>query len=89
MQLASQSGEPDQKMSPSIYAALIDSLFRNSRVRCSRALVFGAIAAGDDGAEDRRTVCIWPCVALLIVAGAVRAFDYAAVPVAQIDPDRR
>ena len=30
MQLANQSGESDQKMSPSIYAALIDSLFTDS-----------------------------------------------------------
>ena len=35
MQLANQSGEPDQKMSPSTYAALIDSLFTDPG-RCLR-----------------------------------------------------
>src|SRR6266481_7118904 len=49
MQLANQSGEPDQKVSPSIHAALT------------------ALKTGED--------LIWACVGLLIVAGAVRAFD--------------
>src|SRR6266481_1935331 len=49
MQLANQSGEPDQKVSPSIAAAMT------------------ALRTGGD--------LIWACVALLVVAGAVRAFD--------------
>ena len=65
MQLANQSGEPDQKMSPSIYAALINSLFQNP------GPMFAGVALrrrrrGHDGAEDRQRL-LWPCVALLIV----------------------
>jgi diguanylate cyclase (GGDEF)-like protein len=73
MQLASQSGEPDQKVSPSIRAALIDSLFETPGPLLT-GLVFGAIAAGVTALKTGEPL-IWACVALLIVAGAVRAFD--------------
>src|SRR3954468_17624835 len=73
MQLAGQNTDPDQKISPSIYAALVDSLFQNPGPMFAGA-VFAAIAAvmtamksGDDW--------LWPCAALLIVTGAFRAFD--------------
>ena len=73
MQLADRNRDLDLKMSPSIYAALIDSLFQNPAPMFAGA-VFAAIAAvmtavktGDD--------LLWPCAALLIVTGAVRAYD--------------
>jgi diguanylate cyclase (GGDEF)-like protein len=73
MQLADRNRDLDLKMSPSIYAALIDSLFQNPAPMFAGA-VFAAIAAvmtalktGDD--------LLWPCAALLIVTGAIRAFD--------------
>jgi diguanylate cyclase (GGDEF)-like protein len=73
MQLAGQNTDPDQKISPSIYAALVDSLFQNPGPMFAGAL-FAAIAAvmtalksGDDW--------LWPCAGLLIVTGAFRAFD--------------
>ena len=73
MQLAGQNTDPDQKISPSIYAALVDSLFQNPGPMLAGA-VFAAIAAvmtalksGDD--------LLWPCAGLLIVTGAFRAFD--------------
>ena len=34
-------------------------------------------------------VWLWPCVALLVVTGAVRALRYAALPAAQDEPDAR
>ena len=74
MQLANQSGESDQKMSPSIYAALVDSLFTELLARCLRARcappsprVMTALKTGNE--------LLWPCVALLIVTGALRALD--------------
>ena len=72
MQLANQSGEPDQKMSPSIYAALVDSLFRPAPLfagaLCAAvAATMTAVKTGD--------AWLWPCVALLVVTGAVRALD--------------
>ena len=74
MQLAKPKRErPDQKMSPSIYAALIDSLFQNPGPMFL-ALVFAAIAAAMTALKTGETL-IWACVALLIVTGAVRAFD--------------
>jgi diguanylate cyclase (GGDEF)-like protein len=73
MQLAGQSGEPDQKVSPSIRAALIDSLFETPAPLLA-GLVFVAIAATMTALKTGEDL-IWACVALLIVAGAVRAFD--------------
>src|SRR6202171_256317 len=73
MQLASQSGEPDQKVSPVIRAALIDSLFETPAPLLA-GIVFVAIAAAMTALKTGEDL-IWACVALLIVAGAVRAFD--------------
>jgi hypothetical protein len=73
MQLASQTGDPDQKMSPSIYAALIDSLFQDPGPLFAGALcaAIGAIMT----AIKTGNPWLWPCVALLVVTGAVRALD--------------
>src|SRR6201994_832872 len=73
MQLAGQNNHPDQKISPSIYAALVDSLFQNpgpmfaGAVFAAIAAVMTALKSGDDW--------LWPCAGLLIVTGAFRAFD--------------
>ncbi|MEA2794136.1 MAG: hypothetical protein QOI87_1516, partial [Bradyrhizobium sp.] len=72
MQLASQSGEPDHKISPSIRAALIDSLFENPAPLFA-SIVFVAVAAALTALKTGENL-IWTCVALLIVAGAVRLF---------------
>ena len=87
MQLADQIEEPDQKMSPSIYAALVDSLFQNPAPLFAGA-VLRRRGGDDDGGQDRQTL-LWPCVALLIVTGAVRAFDMHWYKNAQIRSDRR
>jgi len=73
MQLASQSGESDQKMSPSIYAALIDSLFTDPGPMFAGALC-AAIAALMTALSTGNPL-LWPCVALLVVTGALRALD--------------
>ncbi|MGA2289327.1 putative bifunctional diguanylate cyclase/phosphodiesterase [Bradyrhizobium sp.] len=73
MQLASLSGESDQKLSPSIRAALIDSLFETPAPLLA-GIVFVAIAAAMTALKTGEHL-IWGCVALLIVAGAVRVFD--------------
>jgi diguanylate cyclase (GGDEF)-like protein len=73
MQLASQNGEPGQETSPYLRAALIDSLFETPGPLLT-GLVFGAIAAGVTALKTGEPL-IWACVALLVVAGAVRAFD--------------
>ncbi|MEA2837971.1 MAG: hypothetical protein QOD89_2521 [Bradyrhizobium sp.] len=73
MQLAGQTNDPDQKISPSIYTALVDSLFQNpgpmfaGAVFAAIAAVMTALKSGDDW--------LWPCAGLLIVTGAFRAFD--------------
>ena len=60
MQLASQSGEPDQKISPSIYAALIDSLFESPRsAACGHRL--RGHRGGHDRAEDGRKSDLGMC----------------------------
>jgi diguanylate cyclase (GGDEF)-like protein len=73
MQLAGQTKDPDQKMSPSIYAALVDSLFQNPAPMFVGAL-FAAVAAVMTAMKSGDRL-LWPCVVLLIVTGAVRAYD--------------
>jgi diguanylate cyclase (GGDEF)-like protein len=73
MQLAGQETDPDQKMSQSIYAALVYSLFQNPAPMFAGALcaavaaIMTAVKTGD--------AWLWPCVALLVVTGAGRAID--------------
>jgi PAS domain-containing protein len=71
MQLAGQSGP--QKMSPSIYAALVDSLFQDPGPMFAGALC--AAVAAIMTALKTGTAWLWPCVVLLVVTGAVRALD--------------
>ena len=73
MQLANQPRETDQKMSPTIYAALIDSLFEASGAVLT-GIVFSAVAAAMTALKTGQNL-IWLFVPLLIVAGALRAFD--------------
>jgi diguanylate cyclase (GGDEF)-like protein len=73
MQLANQREVPDQEISPSIRAALIDSLFETPTPLLA-GIVFVAIAAAMTALKTGGGL-IWACVALLIVAGAVRVFD--------------
>jgi diguanylate cyclase (GGDEF)-like protein len=73
MQFASQTRDPDQKMSPSIYAALIDSLFQDPGPMFVGALC--AAVAAIMTALKTGNAWLWPCVALLVVTGAVRALD--------------
>jgi diguanylate cyclase (GGDEF)-like protein len=73
MQLANQTRDPDQKMSPSIYAALVDSLFQDPGPMFAGALC--AAVAAIMTAVKTGNAWLWPCVALLVVTGAVRALD--------------
>jgi diguanylate cyclase (GGDEF)-like protein len=73
MQLANQREVINQKISPYLRAALIDSLFE-TRAPLLTGIVFGAIAATLTALKTEETL-IWACVALLIVAGALRVFD--------------
>jgi len=73
MQLASQTEEPDQKISPSTYSALIDSLFTDPGPMFAGALC--AAVAAIMTALKTGNALLWPCVALLVVTGAVRALD--------------
>ena len=73
MQLASETGDPDEKMPPSIYAALIDSLFQDPGPLFAGALC--AAAGAIMTAVKTGNPWLWPCVALLVVTGAVRALD--------------
>lgn len=60
-------------MTPSIRAALLDSLFETPASMLT-GLVFGAIAAAMTALKTGENLS-WACVALLVAAGAVRAFD--------------
>jgi diguanylate cyclase (GGDEF)-like protein len=73
MQLANQREVFDHKISPYLRAALIDSLFE-TRAPLLTSIVFGAIAATLTALKTEEPL-IWACVALLIIAGALRVFD--------------
>jgi diguanylate cyclase (GGDEF)-like protein len=73
MQLTGRAQDPDQKMSPSIYAALVDSLFQDPGPMFAGALC--AAVAAIMTAMKTGNAWLWPCVALLVVTGAVRALD--------------
>jgi diguanylate cyclase (GGDEF)-like protein len=73
MALTDRTQDPDQKMSPSIYAALVDSLFQDPGPMFAGALC--AAVAAIMTAVKTGNVWLWPCVALLVVTGAVRALD--------------
>ncbi len=73
MQLAGEARDPTQRMSPSIYAALIDSLFQDPGPLFAGALC--AAVAALMTAMKTGNAWLWPCVALLVVTGAVRARD--------------
>ncbi|MFL6791928.1 MAG: putative bifunctional diguanylate cyclase/phosphodiesterase [Bradyrhizobium sp.] len=73
MQLASQNEEPDQKVSSSIYAALINSLFQNPAPLFAGAVMV-AFAAAMTAVKTGQSL-LWPCVAFLVLSGAARAVD--------------
>jgi diguanylate cyclase (GGDEF)-like protein len=73
MQLAGQSRDPDQNVSPSIRAALIDSLFETSAPLLA-GLIFVSIAAAMTALKTGDHL-IWACVAFLVLAGGSRAID--------------
>ncbi len=78
MQLASQTKDSDQKISPSIYAALINSLFRIPD-RCLPARCARAVAAIMTALKTGNTL-LWPCVALLVVDRRAPRARHAPVP---------
>jgi diguanylate cyclase (GGDEF)-like protein len=73
MQLASHTQDTDQKASPTIRAALIDSLFETT-APLLMGIIFGVVAAVLTALKTEEPL-IWACVGLLIVSGALRAFD--------------
>ncbi|AUC94884.1 MULTISPECIES: EAL domain-containing protein [Bradyrhizobium] len=73
MQFASQTGEPDRSMSPTISAALVDSLFMNPAPMIFGA--FGPAIAGAVIAAVTGNLLSWLCVPLFIVVGLARALQ--------------
>ena len=73
MQFAGETKKPDQVMSPSIYAALVDSLFENSV-----AMLAGAVCAGIAGlmtAFRTGNHLLWPIALLIVAIGLLRAIE--------------
>src|SRR4051812_49295768 len=67
------SVEHDNRLSPSINAALVDSLFQNPAPMFAGALTAGIAAVLT--AVKTGTELLWPCAAILIVIGAARSLD--------------
>ncbi|HLG84674.1 MAG TPA: EAL domain-containing protein [Bradyrhizobium sp.] len=74
MQLAHQREIPDEQISPTIRAALIDSLFETPRP-VQVGIIMLAVAASMTALKTGENL-IWGCVVLLILAGLVRVFDW-------------
>jgi diguanylate cyclase (GGDEF)-like protein len=74
MQLAGLRREPDPKISPSIYAALIHSLFQHPAPLFGGALMVAVAAAMT--AIKTAQMLLWPCVAFLVISGAYRGVDH-------------
>ena len=73
MQFANQREVPEQETSPSIRAALIDSLFETAGT-VHVGIVFATITAAMTALKTGSDF-IWACVALLALAGVIRAID--------------
>jgi diguanylate cyclase (GGDEF)-like protein len=73
MQLAEQKDDSDEGMSPTIYAALVDSLFLYPGPLFSGSVLVALVAALT--AFKTGLWLLWVCVALLILVGAIRALD--------------
>jgi diguanylate cyclase (GGDEF)-like protein len=73
MQLAKHPPETELKISPSIRAASIDSLFEAPGPLLA-GIVFVAIAAAMTALKTGDDL-LWACVALLVAAGAIRVLD--------------
>jgi len=73
MQLADHSRTNSKSMSPSIYTALVDSLFENPI-----PMLAGAVCAGTGAvmtAVKTGNLLLWPCAGLIILIGALRALQ--------------
>ena len=73
MHPANQGGASQDKISPTVYAALIDSLYHNSAALYVGAAVVASAAVMM--AVKTGSVALWLCTALLTVAGIGRAID--------------
>jgi diguanylate cyclase (GGDEF)-like protein len=73
MQLAEQAEDAEASMSPSTYAALIDSLFQNPAPLFAGSVLVGLAAAMT--AFKTGVILLWLCAALLILIGSGRALD--------------
>ena len=73
MQLAGQNTGPDQKISPNIYAALVDSMCQNfwpmliGTICSALAAFMTALKTGN--------IWLWPCALLIMAIGTARAFQ--------------
>src|SRR5258708_4508080 len=73
MQLATEREVPDQDVTPSIRAALIDSLFE-APAPLLAGLIFVSLAAALTALKTGQDLT-WACVALLVMTGTFRAVD--------------
>ena len=73
MQLANKIRGVDQEFSPSIRAALVDSLFE-APTPLLAGIVFAVLAATMTALETG-AYPVWVCVGLLVATGAIRAID--------------
>ena len=74
MQLVHRKNRPEeQSLSPTVYAALVDSLFQNPAPMLAGAICM-AIAAILTALKTGN-VYLWPCAALIVLVGSYRAYN--------------
>ncbi|MGD9839776.1 MAG: putative bifunctional diguanylate cyclase/phosphodiesterase [Afipia sp.] len=73
MQLVHRKNRPEESLSPTVYAALVDSLFQNPAPMLAGAICM-AIAATLTALKTGN-VYLWPCMALIVLVGSYRTYN--------------
>jgi diguanylate cyclase (GGDEF)-like protein len=71
MQLIDRIPKQDERLTPAIYAALVDSLYQNPAPMLAGAICAGVAALMT--AVKTGNVWLWPCALLIVVIGVLRA----------------
>ncbi|EKS35319.1 putative bifunctional diguanylate cyclase/phosphodiesterase [Afipia clevelandensis] len=74
MQLVHRKNRPEeQSLSPTVYAALVDSLFQNPAPMLAGAICMAVAAILT--ALKTGNVYLWPCMALIVLVGSYRTYN--------------
>ena len=92
MQLIDRIPKQDERLTPAIYAALVDSLYQNPAPMLAGAICAGVAAVMT--AVKTGNEWLWPCAVLIVVIGVLRAvqmrqYDRSKVAINPTDAEER